>query len=273
MLKRMLVGLNGSEYSLAAMDEAIELAQAHQAALVGLGVVDVPHLTAPEPVPVGGGAFKKHRDATVVEAAHRTIDQALAGFSERCQAAGLSYHSAKLIGDPAAILVREVQRCDLLIVGKKHMLSEEWERASHTLDQILRRTPRPVLCVPAMRASGNGVLVAYDGSLQAARALAGCVSSGLAVGRELHVFSGGDDAQEHAGLAADFLRAHGLAPLLHVEEKTTQLARRILEIAGQIQARVIVLGSHGKSQLKEFFFGSVARAMLRDGSVPLWLDH
>lgn len=273
MLRRILIGLNGSEYSLAAMDLAIELAKRHGTSVVGLGIVDVPHLTAPESVPLGAGAFKEERDVAVVQAAHAKIDQVLAAFGERCQAAGVYPCSEKRIGDPAKVLAQQGQRCDLLVVGKRHLPTEEWELFSQTLDQLLRHSPRPVLCIPAPRISGTRVLIAYDGSLQAARTLQAFVESGLGADRQIYMASLGNQAQEHAEIAKDFLIAHALSPELLIEQSVAQPAKRLLEIAQQIQAGLIVLGCYGQPRLKEFFFGSVTKGILAETSVPLFLYH
>ena len=273
MLKRILVGLNGSEYSLAAMELAIGLAKQHQAGLLGLGIVDLPRLTASEPVPLGAGAYKHERDAALLQDAHQKIDGVLKTFAQRCAAAGLVCAAEKLEGDATLLLVREAQRADLLVLGKKHVPSAEWERGTHTLDQVLRLTPRPVLCVPIARADGSPVLVAYDGSLPAARTLHAFAVSGLAAGRALHVLSLGNDAQEHAQLAGDYLRGHDVAPTLHVEGYSARPAQRIGEIAQQLGAGLIVMGTYGQPRLKEILFGSVTKAVLAGTQLPLFLYH
>jgi len=149
----------------------------------------------------------------------------------------------------------------------------EWERGTHTLDQVLRLTPRPVLCVPVARTDGSPVLVAYDGSLPAARTLHAFAVIGLAAGRAMHVLSLGSDAQEHAQLAGDYLRGHDLAPTLHVEGYSARPAQRIEEIVQQLGAGLIVMGTYGQPRLKEILFGSVTKAVLAGTQLPLFLYH
>jgi len=119
MLKRILVGLNGSHYSRAAAETAIALANKHHARILALGIVDVPHLTAPEAVPLGAGAFKVERDVALVEAADRKISNLLMDFEQRCAAANVACGTLKLSGDPEELLVREAQAVDLLVIGRK----------------------------------------------------------------------------------------------------------------------------------------------------------
>jgi nucleotide-binding universal stress UspA family protein len=273
MLRRILVGLNGSEFSQAAMSLAMKLATRHSASLLGIGVVDVPHLTAPQPVPLGGSAFKEERDLAVVQAAHVKIDACLDALRERCGAVNLSWQVEKQIGDPVAILAQQAQRCDLLVVGKRHVPTEENEGVGHTLDQLLRHSPRPVLCVPAAKVDGHPALIAYDGSLQAARTLHEFVASGLAVDRDLYIAALGDSAQQRVHLAVDFLAHHDFAPQIISEPSATQPSKRLLEIAHQKEAGLLVLGCYGQPRLKEFFFGSVTKAILATTDIPLFLYH
>jgi nucleotide-binding universal stress UspA family protein len=63
MLRSVLVGVDGSAYSTAAVELGIRWAQRNEAALVGLGVIDAPTTCKTQPVPLGGSAYKAHRDA------------------------------------------------------------------------------------------------------------------------------------------------------------------------------------------------------------------
>ena len=55
MLRSILVGLDGSDYSRSAIDVGIYLARKTGGLLVGLGVVDEPTIREAEPRLVGGG--------------------------------------------------------------------------------------------------------------------------------------------------------------------------------------------------------------------------
>ena len=66
MLRVILVGLDGSAYSNAAIELGIRWAKKLDALLVGLGVVDEATICKPEPVPIGGSSYKQHRDEALV---------------------------------------------------------------------------------------------------------------------------------------------------------------------------------------------------------------
>jgi nucleotide-binding universal stress UspA family protein len=90
MLKTILLALDGSTYSEAAVELGIRFAKRCDAMLVGLGVLDEPTIRKPEPVPLGGFYYKRHRDDTLIQEAHERIQQFLDRFASRCAEAGVS---------------------------------------------------------------------------------------------------------------------------------------------------------------------------------------
>ena len=50
-------------------------------------------------------------------------------------------------------------------------------------------------------------------------------------------------------------------------------AEVILEQARQLGARLLVMGAYGQPAIREFFFGSVTRTVLKESPVPLFLYH
>jgi nucleotide-binding universal stress UspA family protein len=278
MLKRILVGLNGSQYSRAAAEAAIALAEEHHASIVGLGVVDVPHLTAPEAVPLGAGAFKVERDVALVDAADRKISSLLKDFEQQCTAANVSCRALKLSGDPEKLLVREAQGVDLLVMGQKSIAEGPGRVASHVLRETLRHATRPVLSVCQSNARNwnhASVLVAYDGSPQAAKALQIFHAVGLGRGRDIHLLmvTGNSEDKRTVELAADYLRAYNYQAHIHLKPSGLPAGEVILAEAKRLQAGLIVMGAYGESPIKELFFGSVTRAVLKDSKRPLFLYH
>ena len=84
MLKSILVGLDGSPSSGAAVELGIQWAKQFNALLVGLGIVDEVTIRTPEAEPIGGGYYKQERDEEMVKEARREIAQLLDKFASRC---------------------------------------------------------------------------------------------------------------------------------------------------------------------------------------------
>jgi nucleotide-binding universal stress UspA family protein len=73
MIRRALVAMDGSAHGVTAATLALEWAGRFGTELVGLGILDTPSITRPEPVSFGGTAFKRHRDEVRLADAHRRV--------------------------------------------------------------------------------------------------------------------------------------------------------------------------------------------------------
>ena len=82
MLKKLLVVLDSSKAGNAAQDLAINIAKQKQAQLTGIGVLDTPWITAAQPEPLGGAAYKLHRDDEVIKQSHKQVTHMLDEFKE-----------------------------------------------------------------------------------------------------------------------------------------------------------------------------------------------
>jgi nucleotide-binding universal stress UspA family protein len=119
------------------------------------------------------------------------------------------------------------------------------------------------------------VVLAYDGSVPAARALYAFVASSLGVGPRVHVLSVRRKRAEAVPLAAvakEFLLHHGIKATSRAIGSTAMPAEVLLEQIASLDAGLIVMGTHGKSWLQTFLLGSVTRAMLERAKVPLFLS-
>ncbi|MDQ7842305.1 MAG: universal stress protein [Armatimonadota bacterium] len=72
----------------------------------------------------------------------------------------------------------------------------------------------------------------------------------------------GETAREMANLAARLPGARSI-----IREGTPRTV--ILEVAGEIQADLIVMGTHGRTGLTHLFFGSVAEHVVRHSRIPV----
>src|SRR2546426_721777 len=163
VLKSILVGLDGSPYSISAVELGIGWAKQHDALLVGLGIIDEPTIAPREPVPVGAGQFKRDRDEALLADARRKVEKFLQRFTSQCGEAGVAFKLLEDVGLPADKIVLEAQRYDLVLLGRQtffHLGSVEG--TDETLFQVLRHSPRPVVTVPLALTPGDLILVAYD---------------------------------------------------------------------------------------------------------------
>jgi nucleotide-binding universal stress UspA family protein len=277
MLRTILAALDGSPCSETAVEWGIRWAKRFDALLVGIGVVDEPEICAPQMAPVGGFAFKEHRDKVVMNRARREIEGILESFALRCAGAGVSAKVLEDEGDPYTQILREAQRYDLILMGQEtHFHFATTNRPCDTLRKVLKDMPRPVVMVPKALPEGNGIVVAYDGSLLATRALQVFASMAPNGPGTIHVVTIGkehDEAITHAERAMDFLHNQEIKAVRHVLASSRVPAEVLAEQARLLGAGLIVMGAYGKPFLREFFLGSVTRTLLERSEVPLFLYH
>jgi nucleotide-binding universal stress UspA family protein len=276
MLKAILVGLDGSPHSASAIELGIQWAKRHDALLVGLGIVDEPTIRQAEAVPLGAAQFKRERDDALLAEARRHVEQYLQQFALRCATAQVASKPLEDVGLPFERIVLEAQRFDLILLGQQTRFHGETQAGrDDTLTKVLKNSPRPVVAVPHGPPRAGPVLVAYDGSLQAARTLLAFAATNLHAASEVHVLCAdpdGVEAARRADRAVEYLSFRNISARRLVAP-TGDAADAVLGMARELGAGLLVAGAYGQSTLREFFFGSVTRRLLRESPVPLFLFH
>jgi nucleotide-binding universal stress UspA family protein len=150
MLRSILIGLDGSDYSHTALRLGIDWARHSDALLVGLGIVDAPTIRKAETVLIGG---TPHADPYLARGrladARREVEQFLEQFALECAEAGVA---AKVLEDvrlPADEIVLKAQRYDVVLLGQETRFHFETdEHRDDTLPRVLKNSPRPVVTAP-----------------------------------------------------------------------------------------------------------------------------
>ncbi len=277
MLRSLLVGINGSPWSMAACEIGVTWAASLKIPMTCLGVVDLDALAPAESVPLGAGPYKASRDAHLIEQGRAQIKTALEVAAQRAALDGVECHIVNRQGSPSVLLGEEAQRHDLLILGRRSIPKTDRDPpASETLVDILRHAPRPIIVACQTIPMSSDVVIAYDGSVQAARTLQSFVSSGLYYGHPLHlvgISNAPEEMQIILGRAVDFLAAHSLTAETHILPVGGSVAESLTGFARRIPAGLMVIGAYGQPWYKELLFGSVTRSVLAQVPVPLFLNH
>jgi nucleotide-binding universal stress UspA family protein len=275
MLRTILTGLDGTPDSQDVLTLGIRWARRYDATLVGIAVIDEPgiHGTGEWVMPGYFGRLnqKDLHDLT------RKMEQVLGMAAIRCAEEGVTFKPLEDVGTPFIEILREAQRYDLLLLGRQTHFQFGYERfEEETLACVLRTCPRPVVVVPRTMSAGEAVVIAFDGSLQASRALYAFEASGLGRGRDVHVVSIASEhkiAAKHADRAVEFLAHHDIKALPTSLVSSDAPAAKLLERAKAIRACLIVMGVYGQPLLREFLVGSTTRTMLKETPVPLFVSH
>ncbi|MFO0948273.1 MAG: universal stress protein [Planctomycetota bacterium] len=277
MLRSILVGLDGSEYSQSAVELAIRWAKKYNCLLAAIGVVDEPNIRAGDAVPLGGSYFQQRKEEFHFKHARAQVEHFLDRFAKECTQAGVSYKLLEEVGSPYEQIDQEAQRYDLIFLGQHTNFSFETQAtACETLFSVLKDSPRPVVTVPIRLGAEGPILIAYDESLQAARTLQAFVGLGLDTSAGVHVASIHSDhveAARRAHRAIEYLMAHDIKATAKSIPTDGNVADVLLKQADEMRAGMIVLGAFGQPRWREFFFGSATQDILKRSQVPLFLYH
>lgn len=277
-MRSILVALDGSDDCLPAVDLGISWAKRFDSLLVGIGVIDEPAIRGHQPEGRISPSYQAAYDQLLGETRHK-VERALQRFAIQCSDAQVAFKLLEDEGQPCERILTELQRYDLVILGcRTHFTPGRDQHACKTLENILRSAPRPVVVAPraADPGRGEGVVVAYDGSVQAARALQAFWAAGLAGHGPIHIASVHRDSSVEAARIADraveFLRFH------EIEADRVPMVggpadRRFLDYAQQVNAALLVMGAYGQARIAEFFLGSATCTALTESSVPVFLFH
>lgn len=287
MMRSILVALNGSPSSNAAPSVALRLAARHKARLHAVGILDTDFIQRPEPVPAGAMSYKHSLDLSLLKDAGQRLGAVLEDFSSRARAAGVQFDTKAVEGESRAAIEDAASACDLVVVGKTSLYSADGEISSLPLclEQLLRKSVRPMLVVPDLQVIGEPgrelapIVVAFDGSVVSSRAIHLFALLGLGRGRQIHVISQNDGSTARAQLAAEqaytLLRAHGLKRVRAVglgDREAGKPAETILGTTKSVDASMIVMGGYGHRGVQEIF-GSCTKSVLAGLRAPLFMYH
>lgn len=277
MIKRILVVLDDSEASKAAKLYALQLAKNSDASLTGLAVVDTPWITAAQPEPLGGAAYKIHRDQELVRKTRTHTEEMLKSFVEKCSQLQVKCSIAEREGFPVTEIEKLSQEHDLIVIGRTTDFHFDLDQENDlTVKHITRDSPRPLIIVGPTPSSGKIVLIAYDGSLQAARTLHMYLLLGLANEHKIHIISIArhpQEANDIASRARTMCELYGITPTVKSITSSRPAEEIITATAKDVDANLIVMGAFGHQGIREFFFGSCAQHMIKKSDIPLFIYH
>jgi len=277
MFRSLLVALTPGGLNEASVRYAIALAQRENLRLRGLTIIDPNQVMPTEAVPLGGMAYKTQRDEEMLKQARLAADTTLAELSEQAKYVGVHCETLVRVGDLPVELAIAAESADLLIVGHGAGRSVAGEETHlHVLHSILTHCARPIVVGSTPAITRNAVLVAYDGSLHAARALQSFATSELYRTHSVHVLTlhdhldaGGEIAQR----AVDYLHSHEMIVQFHVDRPQGEAGQQIMEWTHRTESGLLVMGALGHSRLREFILGSTTHTILDAGRIPVFLEH
>ncbi|WER50619.1 universal stress protein [Cupriavidus sp. WKF15] len=194
--------------------------------------------------------------------------------------AGVEWRSAE--HDVLSMVLRESREAGLIIAGQYDANGEEGPIATQILEALLLESGRPVLVVPCdgrFPATGSRVILAWNGSREATRALHDALPMiGGAKARVVCAQTAAKEARPDATPVAHAVRVlerHGVA--VEVEQgpggSDLTIGELLLSRAADFDADLIVMGAYGHGRMRELVLGGVTRTLLSSMTVPVLFSH
>jgi len=273
MLKRILVGLGGTDYTISAIHQALALALAHDADVTGVSIIDEGRLTYSGPVAIGGGHYAHELANDRMEKAKERAEWVVREFTDACRAAGVRHQVLREVGEPLTLMIDQARYHDLMVFGLRSLFEFDLLPDPHNaLVRLVQAGVRPLIAVSKGFYPVNKVLIAYSGSMESARAMKRFVQMRLWPEAKLRIVTfehQADKAEQLVSDAADYCRAHGFEP----EEAFVPDAPKdhLLPYAEEWGADLMVVGNSAKNLMLRRIFGETALHAIQNANRPLFL--
>ena len=277
--KDILVVLDDMPECEARVDVALGLARTHDAHLIGLMVI--------EPVPIPTYAMSQF-PPEVMEARRRMEEEARARvrakFERRAGASGVPYEWHTTDGDAVKAVSLFGRHADLAVIGQENPDRGAFGASADLAESVVLASGRPVLIVPYVGTysnAGRRVMVAWDASREAARAVADALPL-LQAAESVVTLSAnpgsGPRPDRHGDLpGADIARhlaRHGVNVEVHrIEARDVAVADMLLNRIADESIDLLVMGAYGHARVREIWLGGVTRDVLRHMTVPVLVSH
>ena len=273
MMKRILVGLGGTDYTVTAINQAVALAMAHDAEVTGVSIIDERRLTNVGPVPIGGGHYAHELAEDRIKKAQERVEWGVREFTEASRAAGVRHQVMREVGEPFTLMIDQARYHDLMIFGLRSLFEFDLVDDPHdALVRLVQAGVRPLIAVSKGFYPVKKVLIAYSGSMESAKAMKRFVQMRLWPEAQLRIVTFAHEvnkAEQLVGDAADYCRAHGFEP----EEAFVPESPKdqLLPYAAEWGADLIVVGNSAKNLLLRRIFGETALHVIQNADRPLFL--
>ena len=217
----ILLGLDGSPYAQAAIEYACQIALGHNATITGVAIIDQPGIQSSSgPVPIGGAHYDVQLEDKLLEETQAKAKAILDNFARICDDRKINAVLHADTGNPVSEIIEESKFHDFIVIGKRTSFGYDTNETYGTLERVLKNGLIPVLAVPDSVSEIKKVLVAYDNSIPASKAVHMFLLLGIWRACDITLLTVNDDAaaaQELLGNLGGFFESYGIKPTLAIQ--------------------------------------------------------
>ena len=274
MIKRILVALSGTPFTDSAVRHALELARIHGAEVTGVTDIDLAKVANVGPVPMGAGAAAHDLVEHRLQVTEQHVNEAVRDFEASCRTAGTEFCVARETGSPYEKLTSLWRYHDLTVAGLQGLFEYGVvHNPDDLIVQMIAKGVRPILAVAREYREVNRVLVAYNGSMESAKALKRFVQSRVwpDIAMRIVVFDKPAEARQLLADASHYCAVHGYE--VETEHVKGSPRDRLLDYAARTQADLIVMGSASRARILKHLLGDTTLHMVCHAAIPLFITQ
>jgi len=278
MIKNILVPLDGSEHSKAALDYAIWITEKFNGTLFGQHIIDTISIEGTFFHDISGSlGFEPYLDFSskmreILEERGKTI---LEDFAARCEKEGIRYTAHLDMGLIANEICERSKIADLVVLGHRGV-NEEFSTGllGTTAETITRKCPRPVFVSTRQFKPVESPLLAYDGSQRASSAMESAAEFCTVLHLPLTVLT---VSRDESVIRANLQQARGYLGSYPIDV-TYETAGGYPEqkIVEQLVSRnhdLLFIGAYGHRRIIEMVLGSTTEYVMRNAPCPVFLNR
>lgn len=174
----------------------------------------------------------------------------------------------------ADVIKRNGRLADIVVVAKP---DRDRNLGTNSLKSALFRTGRPVLMCPPNSdvppGFGSNITVAWNGSLEASRAVAMTLDIAKAA-QSVTILSGGKGEPNGASTEelVEYYRLRGITAETQRFD-TRNPAKALLKMTTELGASLLVMGAYGQNHERETLFGGNTQVIVDKAKIPVILVH
>jgi nucleotide-binding universal stress UspA family protein len=251
----------------------------HALSLIDIAAFEVPVLGTPDGFmpPVVTAPLQEGR--AMLNEMNALAKERLDAFAAQCAAKGIPCTAEVKIGAPGETIYRAAAAHDIVVIARTG-----YSHATHALESVdpmvthaIRNSVRPVLVAGSgfqETSELRNILVAYDGSPHASRALLAAVGLAARPGVEctlLAVAASDNLGKETLAPAEAFLIHHDITPKKQVVV-SAKPSEVICGLAASSAVDIVIMGAYGHSPIREVLFGSTTERVLANCAATVILQ-
>ena len=275
--KDILVHVDSTFLSRLRLRVGLKLARRCAGRVIGLHVI-------PDPVvpPYFKPGAVERIAAIYAEYAQEAAKDAATIFHDQVNGADVSTEWRIEHGDVAKLLAQHARFADLVILSQSEIDEAHLVPLFLLSKEVIMSSGTPILIVPGFSVLddiGRRIVVAWDGSREAARAVRDSLSLLADADRVLlvavdpqsqgHIDSGANAAEMAAHLARHGVRVDG-QEILSGERS---VAEALVSEVAHDRADLLVMGAYGHARIMEFVLGGTTHSLLAKATIPVFMSR